>query len=508
MKLDFAKNTKRNMVASAVNSGIKMLFPFVNRTMFLWLLGKEYLGLNGLFTSVIGMLSLAELGFSQAIVSSMYKPIADDDNDLVCAYLAFYRTVYRCVGAFVFAVGLCLLPFIRTLIKGDVPPDVDIHVLFLLHLANTSLSYFMFAYRGPVLSAYQRNDVSMNVHSTATVVQYVAVFLVLLLTRNYYWYVVTTIFFTSAANLVILRESKRLFPRVEPRGALDPGKRRKVVSDVKSIFLHKVGTVVSYSTDNTVISAFLGLAAVAVYGNYYYVASTVAGLVAMVYASMAGGFGNRIYPESKERNFELFMKATRLSLVTVAWCAAVMFAAYQPFIEMWAKGDPALVRHAATPFLMTVYFCVNQSRQTLLTFKGAAGLWREDRWKPVAGAFANLAMNISFVLYLPDEYKLDGVILSTILSYVFIQIPWEAHVVFTRFFTRREAVRYWRMQGAFALLAVALAAASWQAASFAPSPGGAGFVVKGAVAAAVASAVMLALFGKELKTAVSARRRG
>ena len=289
------------MVANAVNNGIRLLFPFLNRTLFLWLLGPEYLGLNGLFGSILGVLMLAELGFGMAVICSMYKPIADDDRELLCAYLRFYRTVYRWVGTAIFAVGLCLLPFLRRLVHGDVPPDVDLHILYLVHLVNTAASYFLFAYRGSVLAAHHRNDVLANIRTGVSVVQYLVTFLVLLLTRNYYAYVLVTVAFTVASNLLIFRESRRMFPDVEPRGELPAEKRRQVISDVKSIFLHKVGGVISYSVDNVVISAFLGLVAVAAYGNYYYVVTSVAGIVGIVYSSMTAGFGNKIHTERRRR---------------------------------------------------------------------------------------------------------------------------------------------------------------------------------------------------------------
>ena len=220
MKLDFARNTRRNIVSAAVNKVLGLLFPFLNRTLFLWLMGPEYLGLNGLFTSILGVLMLAELGFGTAVVCSMYKPIADDDKELIGAYLGFYRTVYRWVGAAIFGVGLCLLPFLRGLVHGGVPADVDLHLLYLIHLANTAISYFFFAYRGSVLGAHHRNDVLANIRTAVSVVQYVATFLVLLLTRNYYAYVFVTVAFTIVSNLLIFRESRRLFPDIDPRGAL------------------------------------------------------------------------------------------------------------------------------------------------------------------------------------------------------------------------------------------------------------------------------------------------
>ena len=467
MKLDFKKNVKRNMAANALSSGIRLLFPFLNRTLFLWLLGPAYLGLNGLFGSILGVLMLAELGFGTAVVCSMYKPVADDDRELLCAYLKFYRSVYRWVGTVIFVGGLALLPFLDSLVHGSVPPDIDLRVLYVIHLVNTAASYFLFAYRGVVLGAHHRNDVITNIRTGVSVAQYVAVFLILLVTRNYYHYVLATVVFTVLQNVLLVKASRRLFPDIEPRGRLSPELRRRVVSDVKSIFMHKVGGVITHSTDNLVISAFLGLVAVAAYGNYYYVVTAVTGLVSVVYSSMTGGFGNKIHTESKEENFRLFMKMNRLSLAVVVLCSAAMAGLYQPFMRVWTKNDPVLVRHALTPILMVLYFYVMESRQVLLSFKSAAAIWRQDRWKPIVAGAVNLATNILFVVFLPDAYKLDGVILSTIIGFVLIQIPWESHVVFTAFFGRSESRAYWRQQAAFAALALALSSAAWFVCRFA-----------------------------------------
>ena len=507
MKLDFAKNMKRNMAATAFNSAIHLLFPFLNRTLFLWLLGPEYLGLNGLFGSVLGVLMLAELGFGSAVISSMYKPIADDDRELACAYLRFFRTVYRWVGSVIFFGGLCLLPFLRRLVHGDVPPDVALHILYLIHLVNTAGSYFLFAYRGSVLSVHHRNDVLSNIRSFTSIAQYVAVFLILLLTHNYYLYVIATVVFTAISNLLIFHESRRLFPDIEPRGALPAEARRRVVSDVKAVFLHKVGGVISYSFDNIVISAFLGLVAVAAYGNYYYVVTSVAGLIGIIYRPIIAGFGNKIHTETKEENFRLFMKMSRLTQGCIVWSSAMMAALYQPFIAVWAKGDPAMIRHFVTPVLMILYFYVNQSRQILMSFKAAAALWRQDRWKPIVASVVNLTFNFAFVIWLPDAYKLDGVILSTIISYVFVQIPWESRVVFSCFFDGAQARVYWRSHARFALLALAFCGVTWCSARLVPLDGLGGVAAKGAAAAAVSGALMLAAFPGAFRSAAARLRR-
>ena len=507
MKLPFVKNTKRNLAAGVLNQGVNLLFPFLNRTLFLWLLGPEFLGLNGLFRSVLGMLSLAEFGFGTAIVCSMYKPIADDDRKLVCAYLSFYRTVYRWIGTGVLAIGLCLMPFLRQLVHGDLPPGINLHLLYLIHLANSVLGYFVFAYRGPVLGAHHRNDISYHIHTVAQAVQYVTVFLVLLFTRNYYAYVGTTVFFTVATNLVVLYATVRLFPHVAPRGHLAAPARQRVMADVRSIILHKIGGFISNSADNIIISAFLGLTAVAVYGNYYYVVSNVAGLISILFVSAQSGLGNKIHTESTAHNFDLFIRLVRLSLVTGAWCAAVMAALYQPFIGVWTKHDPVLLRHALTPALMVLHFYVNLSRQALLAYKSAAGIWHQDRWKPIAAGAFNLALNLSFVLWLPEEYKLDGVIFSTTIAYLLIQLPWESHALFSAYFGHSRARSYWMVQARFAVFTALLVAATWGAARCVAADGIPGFLLRGGLAAAVAGALSAAVFRRDVRDAIALARK-
>lgn len=490
MKLDIVQNAKRNMIAGLMNKGLMMLFPFLNRTLFLWLLGPAYLGLNGLFGSVLGVLSLAELGFGSAVVCSMYKPIAEDDKDCVRAYLAYYRKVYRVIGALVFVVGLSLMPFLSHLVHGDVPADVSLHVLYFIHLANTTIGYFLFAYKGALLSAYQREDIHSHIRTGISVAQYLATFAILFLTRSYTLFVLATLIFTAATNFCIEWQARRLFPDIVPSGVLSDERRRKVVTDVKAIFLHKIGSVISYSADNLVISAFLGLVAVAAYGNYYYVYTAVGGVVYVLFNSLSAGFGNTIQTESVESNFARFMKANRVALLVVTWCAALMLALYQPFMQVWTGAkDPSLVQHFLTPVLMVVYFYVNESRQMLQTFKQSAGLWHQDRWKPIVAGVVNLALNIAMI----RRFGLDGVILSTLVSFLFIEIPWEASVLFRCYFEKDSVSRgararqYWRFQAETLVEAAVIITAVWALATRVPWNGFTGLVAKGAAATFAAS---------------------
>ena len=266
----------------------------------------------------------------------------------------------------------------------------------------------------------------------------------------------------------------------------------------KSIFLHKVGGVISYSFDNIVISAFLGLVAVAAYGNYYYVVTSVSGLIGVIYGSVIGGFGNKIHTETKDENFRLFIKMGRLTQMCILWSSAMMVALFQPFIAVWTKNDPTLLRHTLTPVLMVLYFYVNQSRQILLSFKTAAAIWKQDRWKPIVAGVVNLAFNLAFVIWLPDDYKLDGVIFSTIISYVAIQIPWETNVVFTHFFNRAQARTYWLTHLCFAIFTVVLCGVTWWTVSLVSLDGIMGLLVKGALAVVVSGVLMSIVYRKDI----------
>lgn len=497
MKLDFVKNTKRTIIAHFVNNGVRTLIPFFRKTIFMWVLGSEYLGLNGLFYSVLGMLMLAEMGFGTAIVCYMYKPVADDDHDLLCAYLRFYRNIYRCVGSLIFIAGLCLLPFLPKLIHGHIPPDVNLYILYLMFLTNSAIGYFFFAYRGSILAAYHRNDIASYIGTFTAIVEFISACVVLFLTHNYYFYVITLIASTLLNNILVYIATRKYFPTLIPAGDLPKEDMKRIISNVKAIFMHKIGGVINSSSDNVVISAFLGLSAVAAFGNYFHISDSIAKITAGICYSMTGGFGNKIYTETREENFKLLMKVNRLLICLIIWCSAMLLALYQPFMILWTRKDPSLIRHFMTPLLIVILFYEKQSRETLRMFKNAASLWQQDRWKAIIASVANLSMNITFIQIFPNEYKLDGVILSTLISDVIIQMPWESHAVFAAFFTRKEAFLYWRKQLFYFPLAVIVCGLTYATAHAIRLDGLVGFVVKGTASAMVSFIFLLAIFRED-----------
>ena len=212
------------------------------------------------------------------------------------------------------------------------------------------------------------------------------------------------------------------------RGELPPALRRKVVSDVKSIFMHKLGGVITNSTDNLVISAFLGLVAVAAYGNYYYVYTAAMSFMNNFFSPLTAGIGNKTLNASKEENKVVFNRLNTISNILITFCVTCLFCLYQPFMELW-MGKRYMFAYD-TIICLAVYFFVEGSRRLINTYQDALGMWHEDRFKPLVGAAVNLFFNILLV----KTIGVNGVILSTIISYLFIELPWECHILFTKYF--------------------------------------------------------------------------
>ena len=494
MKVDFAKDTRRIVTANFTNSLIRSFLPFLRKTVFMWVMGAEYLGLNGLFYSILGMLSLAELGFAEAIVSYMYKPVADDDHDMECSYLCFFRNVYRLVGAFIFITGLCLLPFLRRLIHGSLPPDVNLHVLYLAFLTNTALGYLFFSYRSSILSAHNRKDISTYISAVTFIIEILSSSLVIFLTHNYYFYIATLITCTILSNLAMYAATRIYFPDIVPRGKLPKEAVSRIFKDIKAIIMHRFSGVITASIGNVVTSAFLGLSMLASYGNYSHISNSLGGFVSSICYSMQGGFGNKIHTESREDTFKLLMKANRLLMCLILWCTIILLALYQPFMILWTRGDVNLVRHFLTPLLMVIGFYEKQSRETLRMVKNAAALWQPDKWKGIVAGIVNITLSITFAKFLPEGYKLDGIIAAVILSDIFIQMPWEAYAIFTNVFDKTQCHEYCKQQIRFFFPVLLVSALTLGCTCVIPIEGMIGFFVKAFVATAIASTFVLIFF--------------
>lgn len=430
MKIERSKNAVRNIIFGAAIKIYQIIIPFVMRTVMIYFMGVQYLGLNSLFTSILQVLNLAELGVGSAMVYSMYKPIAEDDEKRICALMKLYKNYYRIIGLVVAIIGVIILPFVPKLIKSDLPEDVNVYVLYILHLSATAFSYWLFAYKNSLLQAHQRNDVISKVSFIFETLKYLIQLLVLIFLKNYYLYIAVVLLTQIATNVATAAVVNKMFPNYKAVGELSKEEKQEINHRIRDLFTAKFGTVIMSSADTIVISSFLGLTILAIYQNYYFVMNSVYSIVCVVFASVVAGIGNSLIKETVDKNYTDLKKFTFIVNWLICFCCCCFLCLYQPFMKLWVGDDLMLSDSYVILFVVYFYICV--MAMVWATIKDAAGMWHEDRFRPLIGAGVNLVINIVLV----NLIGLSGVLLSTILSYLLISMPWLLHNIFHLIYRR------------------------------------------------------------------------
>lgn len=430
------KNTKRNLISGLGYQIVSIVLPFIVRTAILRIMGAQFSGLTNLFTSIFQVLNLAELGFSSAIIVNMYKPIADNDTEKVCALLNYYRKVYLLVGLFILVVGLILLPWIPKLIKGEYPESINIYLLYLLYLFNTVISYCLFEHKNALLIALQRFDLKNKVYTVTLIIFKLLHLLVIVLTKNVYRYVFLSSCITITNNIIVQFLTQKHFPQYSCRGSVDSEDKKKIKKQVTGLMVIRIGDTARSSLDSIVISSCLGLVALTIYSNYYYIFSAVYGFLTVINNAMLASVGNSISEESVDKNYNDLTKFQFISGGIICACCTCLLCLYQPFMKLWAGEDLML------PFfemsLFCVYFFVLNSNNIGEIYFTTNGLWWFTKLYTCIEAMGNLLLNIMLV----KIWGISGILIATIITLVFLQFIPRTEVLFKEYF-KRKPYRYY-----------------------------------------------------------------
>lgn len=448
------ENAARNIFFGILLKAYQILMPFFMRTAMIYLMGVQYLGLNSLFRSILQVLNLAELGVGSAMVFSMYKPIAEHDSSRICALLRLYKLYYRVIGIVIAIIGLLLTPFVPRLISGDIPNGMNITVLYLLNLAATVLSYWLFAYKNSLLQAHQRVDMVSKVTLITTTVQFILQIGVLWFFHDYYLYVIVALGTQALTNIIIAIVATNMYPEYQPIGDLSKEEKRKINNKIKDLFTAKFGSIVVGSVDTIVISAYLGLTKLAVYQNYYFILESVYGVILVIFNSIMAGVGNSLVTESMEKNYSDLKKFTFMSCWLITICTCCFAVMYQPFMKVWVGSELMLEYSFVITFC--VYFYVMSLAMVWATIKDAAGMWHQDRFRPLVGATTNLVLNLILVRII----GLYGILLSTVISYLLVSMPWLIYNIFSQVYLRssKNYVRKILLYAAVCIFATSISA--------------------------------------------------
>ncbi|WP_114668699.1 lipopolysaccharide biosynthesis protein [Leuconostoc mesenteroides] len=420
------KSAKINSITASSVQFLSLITQFIARTIFIFTLGESYLGLNGLLTNILNILSFSELGIGAAFTFLLYEPLAHHDENKISALVRLYGIIYRRIALIIMSLGLILMPFLPYLIYGKTNVVGNIYLAFFLFLLNTVFSY-LWNYKRSIFLADQAGYLnSLNTFAFQFGAQITQIIL-LLNWPNYYIYLVIQILFTIASNFQISKMIDRKYPFLKNKivHKVGPATRSYLKKNVIGMMSSKLGGVIIFSTDNLLISAFLGLVSVGKYSNYTLILSGITNVVGQGVGAVTASIGHLNVTAGKERQNSIFYKYSYLSGIIGLAVSIGLITYFDPFITLWL-GSKYVLSPLLT-WLIVVSFFITQLRQANINFTNAYGLYWEQRYKPIFEAAINLI--ISIVLLKLTNLGISSVIIGTIISNLVINSWWEPMIL-------------------------------------------------------------------------------
>lgn len=500
MIINRAKNAKRNIIAGLVNKISAIVLPFVVRTVFIHTLGAEYLGLNSFFTSILQVLNLSELGVGTAIIYSMYKPIAENDSEQICALLNFYRKAYKVIGLFIIIAGIVISPFLPHLISGTYPSDINLYLVYFVYIINIALSYLMFAYKGALLCAFQRNDVTSNINTfvifTLNACQCVILFAVAS-GKAYYLYILMMPLTTALNNIITCAIVDKMFPEYKCEGKISKKTFNAVKKQVSGLMITKICQISRNSLDSIFVSAFFGLIMTTIYSNYYYIMNAVIVLTGVLTTSLVAGVGNSIALDTVQKNYEDLEKINFLYMWISGWCTICLLCLYQPFMELWVGVD--LMLPFSSVVLFAMYFYALKMGDIRGLYSDAAGLWWQNRWRALSETISNVILNY----VLGKLLGVNGIILGTLLSLLVINFGFGSQIIFKYYFKGIKCSKYFVSHAIYAVVTILAAFVTYKVCAFVEAGNILGLFTKMIICVVVPNIIYLAIYFRRSRFAAT-----
>jgi O-antigen/teichoic acid export membrane protein len=385
---------------------------FIARIIFIRILGVEYLGVNGLFTSILTMLSLVELGIGPAIVYSLYKPLAEKDIPNVKALMQLYKKAYFLIGTLILLLGIALIPFLHLFVT-DASNVQNLDWIFFLFVLNSAVSYFFAYKRNLIVADQQRYIVTVYRFGFFSLVNALQI-LFLYLTRSYIDFLLLRILCTLLENLFIAHSADKRYPFLKEKTTekLDCETIEEVKKNTAAMVTQKIGEIVINATDNIVISMRVGTVFVGLYSNYLLVISALNGILGQFFTAITASVGNLGVTESKVRLLDVFGKIQFATFWIFGYSSISLYYLFNPFVRLWVGEDYLLGME--TVLLLVVLYYIQGMRRAVLTFREALGLYWYDRYKPIFQS----AVNVLLSLVWAPVYGISGVIFATIVSLI------------------------------------------------------------------------------------------
>lgn len=418
------ENSIMNITTGLFGQGLQVLLSFINRMAFIRCLSADYLGLNGLFTNVLSVLSLAELGIGSAIVYALYKPLAEKDEKKIIAYMNFYARAYRTIGIVVAVAGIIMLPFLNVIINLPYQIHENIYVLYCISLFNTSITYF-FSYKSSLLIADQKNYVVLLCSYCTSFAQTLFQIIILLLTRNYILYLLVQTVCGMIYNIWISRVADKSYPFLSnAKYRLTSNEKGSLVRDIRALVITKLSGVLVNNTDNILITFFKGLATTGVTSNYVLLVNTLNNLLNQIFNGLTASVGNLNAVATKEKKYFMFKVVNLANFWLFGW-ATIGFVFLSSIIVNLFFGSQYVLEMDIV-IIMAVNFYTVGMQNAVWTYRGTLGLFRYGRYLLLVTAALNLFLSV----VLGQRFGVFGILLATFISRVLTNIWYDPFAVF------------------------------------------------------------------------------
>lgn len=479
-------NSARNMVFSTLAQVLTIVLNVVGRRVFVDVLSKEYLGISTAFTSILAVLALAELGVGSAIIYSLYKPIAEHNEEKICSLMRLYKQVYCCVGALILVAGSALTPFLH-LFVDEMPDIAGIHWIYLMIVAQSGVTYF-FSYKTSFLTATQQSHILRKYDIVATAVQIGLQILALLLTGNYFLYLGIGIICPFMKNVFATMQIDRMYPFLRQKAKkLDKEETGKIKKNVLALFIYKVCQKLSTTIDTLLISKMLGVQEVAIYSNYHLIISYSDMLFINVLGAVTPSVGNLMATEDTGKKRAFFSALQMIYYWVATYLAVGLIVLFNPLIQLWL-GDGYLFDQSIVIALAVSITLTNFQRPCSLV-RDANGLFWYGKFRPLAMAIINLGVSI----YLVTQVGTIGVVIGTCVSKLATFVWYDPYIVYKHALKeglKQYFIKYVMQWG----LLAALAAICYYLFRWMALPGLLGFVVGALLVTVVVNGVFVLLY--------------
>lgn len=428
---------KKNIISTLMQNILNILLTFVSRIIFVRILDAGYLGINGLFSNVLNILSLADLGMGTAMMYRLYKPLAEDDIEKISALISFFRKIYLIIAMIIFLLGLAVIPFLDYIVKLD-NPIPGLKVYYLIALLNVVISY-LFVYRTTLLTADQKGYILNKYIMLFKCITFIAQTIVLIVFKNYYMYLLVALIISFLSNLFQNFIALKNYPFLKGKACnLDIKEKRQIGIDVKATFLYKISATIQGNTDNIMISIFVGTVFVGYYSNYLMIVTAVISIITLIFNSLKASIGNMIASDdtSLSKKYFLYNSFELINFWIVGFCSICFLCLFQDFIQLFF-GNQYMLEFSVV-IVMILNFYTNHIRQTIWAFRETTGLFYETRYITAVTAVINIFLSLILGYY----FGMKGIIAATAIARMLYAWWKEPMILFKKFFKKSSKEYY------------------------------------------------------------------